>query len=303
VKLFAGIDGGQSSTVAVIADEHKKILGRGGAGPCDHIGQAADSPRFAQAIEGTIKSALIDAKLPTDSKFEAIVAGISGYEGAIQGLAPQLRARRVSYVHDARIAHAGAFELRDGIVVIAGTGSVAYGRIKDGDAMVGGWGFLFGDEGSAFAIARDALASAMRTEDEGRSGELADRARRYFELPSLRAIARAFYTDGIDRKRLASFAKAVIVAAEAGEPEAGDVTVPAARALAALAATCAGRLGAAGPIDVALSGGTFESDWFRAQTAEQIALALPAARVVSSHTDPAGGALLLSYKEGADSVR
>jgi N-acetylglucosamine kinase-like BadF-type ATPase len=301
VKLFAGIDGGQSSTVAVIADEGKKILGRGGAGPCDHIGQAPDSPRFARALETAITSALLDAKLPADSEFEAIVAGISGYEGAIHGLAPKLRARHVSYVHDARIAHAGAFELRNGIVVIAGTGSVAYGRVKDNDVMVGGWGFLFGDEGSGFAIARDALASAMRSEDEGRSGELADRARRYFELPSLRAIARAFYTDGIDRKTLASFAQTVIAAAEAGEPEAGDVTVRAARALAALAKTCAGRLGAAGPIDVALSGGTFDSEWFRALTASQVALALPAARVVASHTDPSGGALLLAYKEGADS--
>jgi len=92
----------------------------------------------------------------------------------------------------------------------------------------------------------------------------------------------------------------VIEAAKAGEPVAGDVTVRAARALAALAATCARRLGVTGAIDVALSGGTFASEWFRALTAEQIALALPAARVVASHTDPAGGALLLAYtyKEG-----
>ncbi len=301
MRLYAGIDGGQTSTIAVIADEHKKILGRGGAGPCDHIGQASDSLRFARALENAIGLALIDAKLPADSEFAAVVAGISGYEGAIHGLAPQLRARRVSYVHDARIAHAGAFELRDGIVVIAGTGSVAYGRVKGRDVMVGGWGFLFGDEGSAFAIARDALASAMRAEDEERSGELADQARKYFELPSLRAIARAFYTDGIDRKTLASFAKAVIVAAKAGEPDAGDVAVGAARALGTLAATCAGRLSVGGGIDVALSGGTFESQWFRVLTAEQITHALPAARIVSSLTDPAGGALLLAYKEGANS--
>lgn len=300
MKLYAGIDGGQSSTVAVVADERKTILGRGVAGPCDHIGQAVDSPRFARALEHAVSLALMDAKLPMDSEFEAIVAGISGYEGEIHGLAPKLSARRIAYVHDARIAHAGAFELRDGIVVIAGTGSVAYARTRRGeDVTVGGWGFLFGDEGSAFAIARDALASAMRSEDAGRSSELADAARRYFELPSLRAIARAFYTGRIERKALASFAKPVIVAAKAGDPEAGDVTVRAARALGELAATCAGRLSPSGVVDVALSGGTFESDWFRRLTSEQIALALPEARVVSSHTDPAGGALLLAYKEEA----
>jgi N-acetylglucosamine kinase-like BadF-type ATPase len=300
VKLFAGIDGGQSSTVAVIADDEKRILGRGVAGPCDHIGQAADSPRFARALELAIAGALTDAKLSADSEFEAIVAGISGYEGAIVGLEPQLRARRVSYVHDARIAHVGAFDLGDGIVVIAGTGSVAYGRVAGGNEVtVGGWGFLFGDEGSAFAIARDALGSAMRSEDAERSSELAGAAQRFFELPSLRAIARAFYTEGIDRKTFASFAKLAIEVAEGGDPEAGHVAVRAAHALGVLAATCAGRLGVTGGIDIALCGGTFESGWFRALTTEQIALVLPAARVVPSYTDPAGGALLLAYKEGA----
>ncbi|MGA3037939.1 MAG: BadF/BadG/BcrA/BcrD ATPase family protein [Vulcanimicrobiaceae bacterium] len=301
MKLFAGIDGGQSSTIAVVADEHKTILGRGVAGPCDHIGQAPDSPRFARALEGAIAAALVDAKLPADSEFEAIVAGISGYEGVIHGLAPLLRARRVSYVHDARIAHAGAFELRDGIVVIAGTGSVAYGRdVRGNETTVGGWGFLFGDEGSAFVIARDALASAMHSEDAGRSSELVGAAQRFFELPSLRTVARGFYTGVIDRKTLASFAKPVVVAAQAGDPEAGSVTLHAAHALGALAATCASRLGIAGAIEVALCGGMFESDWFRARATEQIGLVLPEAQVVPSHTDPAGGALLLAYKEGAD---
>jgi N-acetylglucosamine kinase-like BadF-type ATPase len=300
VKLFAGVDGGQSSTVALVADENKQILGRGVAGPCDHIGQAADSPRFARALEGAVAAALRDAKVEPDSRFEAVVAGISGYEGTIHGLKPKLNARRVTYVHDGRIAHAGAFDLGDGIVVIAGTGSVAFARDSKGeDVMVGGWGFLFGDEGSGFAIARDALASAMRSQDAGRSSELGDDARRHFELPSLRAIARAFYLGSIDRKSLASFAGLVLGSAKEGEPDAGDVAVRAARALAELAVTCAGRLGVAGGIDVALCGGTFNSDWFRALTTEQIVLALPAARIVGAYTDPAGGALLLAYKEGA----
>ena len=299
MKFFAGIDGGQSSTVALIADESKQILGRGVAGPCDHIGQAADSPRFALALEGAIDTALRDAKLEPNTRFEAIVAGISGYEGTIHGIKPKLNARRVTYVHDGRIAHAGAFELGEGIVIIAGTGSVAFGRDTRGeDVMVGGWGFLFGDEGSGFAIARDALARAMRSEDAGRNSELGDNARRHFELPSLRAIARAFYLGEIDRTMLASFAILVLAAAREGEPDAGDVAVRAASALAELASTCAQRLGVSGAVDVALSGGTFASEWFRALAAEQIVRSLPAARVVPAYTDPAGGALLLAYKEG-----
>ena len=64
-------------------------------------------------------------------------------------------------MHDTPIAHAGALEGRSGVVVIAGTGSVVYGRNDEGwSCTLGGWGFLFGDEGSAFAIARDSLARA-----------------------------------------------------------------------------------------------------------------------------------------------
>lgn len=299
MNLYAGIDGGQSSTVALIADEQGKILGRGVAGPCDHIGQSADSPRFARALEGALGAALQQACLPVDSPFEAIVAGISGYEGAIQGVAPKLNAARVAYLHDARIAHAGAFEARDGIVVIAGTGSVAYGRRNGEDAMVGGWGYLFGDAGSAFAIARAALARAMRAQDSGASSELGAHALRFFERSTLREIARAFYLEEIDRANLAAFTTAVVAAAQAGETEANAVVDEATAALGCLAATCAARLDYQEAwIPVALAGGAFASTWFADRTREAISVALPAATVAAQRHEPAMGALLLAYKEG-----
>ena len=299
MKLYAGIDGGQTSTVAVIADERRAILGRGSAGPCDHVGQAADSPRFAQALEGALGNALREAALPDDSAFETIVAGISGYEGAIQGRSPKLNARTVRYLHDARIAHAGAFELQDGIVVISGTGSVAFGRDAQGnEVQVGGWGFLFGDEGSAFAIARTALSDAMRRADAEETTRLARTALRHFERAGLREIARAFYTEEIDRPALAAFATTVIAAAEAGDTQALAIVRAAAQALGDLTATCAGRLGYKdAPVAVALTGGTFSSDWFRLQTTAAINARLPVARIGSPQHDPATGALFLAYSE------
>ncbi|MGH7327203.1 MAG: BadF/BadG/BcrA/BcrD ATPase family protein [Polyangiaceae bacterium] len=299
MKIFAGIDGGQSSTVAVIGDETGAVLGRGTAGPCDWIGQAADSPRFARAVEGAIGDALRAASLPPETPFEAIVAGISGYEGTIHGLEPKLNAQSVSYLHDARVAHAGAFELGAGIVVIAGTGSVALGRLRDGsEAVVGGWGFLFGDEGSAFAIAREALALAMRAQDEGRNSELEERARRFFGRSSLRAVARGYYTGALDRTALAAFATAVLAAASEGVEEARSVIDDAAKALGALTATCARRLGGTSAIDVALCGGTFGSEWFRSRVAERIVERLAGARVIEPRRDPAAGALLLAVQSG-----
>lgn len=303
MRLYAGIDGGQSSTVALVADEHRSILGRGVAGPCDHIGQSAASARFAQAIESAIGAALQQASLPADSPFEAVVAGISGYEGAIHGLAPKLNAQHVAYLHDARIAHAGAFELGDGIVVIAGTGSVAYGRDAAGNEVtVGGWGYLFGDWGSAFGIAAQELRALMRADDRGAGDEptirALTRALRFFERSSLREIARAFYTGEIDRAGLAAFAAEILAAAEQGDRAARAMPSAMAFALADLAEACAKRLGVAdSAVPIALAGGTFASAWYREQTNAAIRKLLPKAQVIAPRHDPATGALLLAYKE------
>ncbi|MBV8424511.1 MAG: hypothetical protein JO349_04920 [Candidatus Eremiobacteraeota bacterium] len=300
MKLYAGIDGGQSSTVALIADERQTILGHGVSGPCDHIGQPADSPRFAHALEDAIGAALQEAALPPDSTFEAVVAGISGYEGAIHGIAPKLNAPRVVYLHDAQIAHAGAFELGAGIIVIAGTGSVAYGRdARGGEMMVGGWGYLFGDGGSAFSIVAKSLSVAMQLEDAGQISWLDAHALQYFKRSSLREIARAFYTGEIDRPHLASFAAELLRLAETGGKDERMVPYLEAMELVELVRACANCLGYADePIDVALCGGTFGSAWYREATAEGIGRYLPSANVVSARHDPVTGALLLAYKEG-----
>lgn len=298
MKLFAGIDGGQSSTVALVADERGTVLGRGVAGPCDHIGQSPSSVRFARALEGAVADALRSASLPQDSAFATIVAGISGYEGQIVGAEPQLRAERVCYLHDARIAHAAAFELGPGIVVIAGTGSVAYGRNERGaDALSGGWGFLFGDEGSAFSLARRAISSAMRSQDEDRASRMGGEATAFFGVATLRALAHDFYIEKIDRARLASFAERVIALAEE-DRDAARLVEAAAAELADLARICAARLGCEnGAVDVALAGGTFASNFFRARVQRHITSMLPLSNVRYPQNEPATGALLLAYKE------
>jgi len=298
VRLFAGIDGGQSSTVALVADEGGTVLGRGVAGPCDHIGQSATSVRFARALEGAVAEALGAASLPRDSAFTAVVAGISGYEGTIVGVEPKLHARTVRYVHDARIAHAATFELGSGIVIVSGTGSVAYGRDERGvEAMAGGWGFLFGDEGSAFALARRALSGAMRARDESRTSRVAEEALAFFGVPALRALAHDFYVGTIDRPGLASFAERVIALAEAGEPDAAALVDEAAGALAELARVCSMRLADGAAKNVALAGGTFASEFFRARVEQRIVLELPGSAVRHARKEPALGALLLAYRE------
>ncbi|HKE37033.1 MAG TPA: BadF/BadG/BcrA/BcrD ATPase family protein, partial [Candidatus Baltobacteraceae bacterium] len=125
-RYVAGIDGGQTSTAAVIGDERGRVVGRGVAGPADEVGQGADSTRMHDALSGALRAACKGAGLDAGTHFEAIVAGVSGYEGRVYGKMPQLPAARFVLMHDAPIAHAGALAGEPGVVVIAGTGSVVY---------------------------------------------------------------------------------------------------------------------------------------------------------------------------------
>ena len=297
-QFVAGIDGGQSSTVAVIGDEDGRILGRGASGPSDEIGEGPQSSRLHDALRDALANARRNAKLPEGQHFDAIVAGVSGYNGRVFGQPPHLPSERFVLMHDAPIAHAGALAGGPGVVVIAGTGSVVYTRDRGGAGLtLGGWGFLFGDEGSAFRIASDALAAMMRAEDEG-DASIANEMRaacEFFGMPTLRAIGRAFYHDELSRDRIAAFA-----------PEAlrferfRSIADNGADRLATLAARAARACGVA---RVALSGGVFENADFRARVRDGILATLGDAEIVDARYEPALGALLLAYRElGTDRV-
>ncbi len=219
MRYVAGIDGGQSRTRAAIADERGHVLGRGDAGPADELGVAPDSTRLRDALAGALEAARRDAGLDANLRFEAIIAGISGYEGHVYGVAPAVPTPRLRLVHDSIVAHAGAFAGESGVVVIAGTGSMAYGVAPDGSTRTaGGWGYLFGDEGSGFWIARTALSRAMRDGDANIEAE----ALRFFDAPDLRRLARRVYMGEISRERLASFATVVLRDSDAMVASTGD---------------------------------------------------------------------------------
>ena len=107
-EYFAGIDGGQSSTVAIVGDERGKILGRATAGPADEVGAGAGSTRLRDALGEALAGACRAAALPYEGAIAAVVAGVSGYEGRVYGEPPRLAAQRLVILHDAPIAHAGA---------------------------------------------------------------------------------------------------------------------------------------------------------------------------------------------------
>ncbi len=298
MRLFAGIDGGQSSSVAVLGDEDGVLLARVSGAPADLVGEARASARQSDALEALLAKALARAGAASDAQFEAIVAGVSGYDAG-ESPPPALRvaAKSVRFVHDTVSAQAGAFGGGPGIVVIAGTGSVAYGVAPDGSSVrVGGWGYLFGDEGSAFWLGRRALRDAMRREDGAANDEDAaangiarrDALLAALHMPSLRAVQHAFAHGELTRPQIAALAPLALDDARLRER--------AARHLAELALIVARRLGGKGRWSIAGSGGLFASELLRRAWERRVRKELPKARIVEPRYDAALGALQLAYR-------
>jgi N-acetylglucosamine kinase-like BadF-type ATPase len=298
VRYCAGIDGGQSSTVCAIGDERGTVLARASGAPADLVGEPRGSARQANVLDTVLADALGAAGLAPETTLAAIVAGLSGYDEG-HSSRPELQTPHEAFVvlHDAEIAHAGAFEGAPGILVIAGTGSVAFGTNEEGTrARAGGWGFQFGDEGSAFWIAREAIAHAMRDEDFSSPPGLGPLAMVHFGAPSLRALQHGVAHGEITRAMLAAFAPAVLAAARDGDRNAGDIRSEAAAKLARLVHMVHRRLGSSRKLAIAPCGGVFaDADlldhWKWAMRALE-----PAATIVKAKSGGATGALRLAYR-------
>src|SRR5580658_3817706 len=164
-RYFLGVDGGQSSTTAVIGNEHGKVLGWATSGPCNHVKAPEAQAKFLRVMNGCISEAATRAGMRRNSDrwhFEAACLGMSGGTADKSALLHELLdAEHMVITDDPNIALAGALAGEPGIVVISGTGSIAFEKNARGEtARVGGWGYIFGDEGSAFDIVRQALRAA-----------------------------------------------------------------------------------------------------------------------------------------------
>jgi glucosamine kinase len=298
----AGIDGGQSSTTAVVLDERGVVVGRGTAGPSDHVDEPAHSRRCADACESALAQACAAASLSPEVRLSAVVVGLSGFEGTLEGVAPRFAADRVRFVHDAPIALAGAIPRPPGIVVIAGTGSVAYGENVAGACVrVGGWGYVFGDDGSSFVLARSALAHATSEVDRGVPSRLGEVACAYFNVPDLRALVQAFSRRDISRAELASFSRLVVEAARLGDRDADAMLDVAAGALSSLAAVAIERLDLTEEtVSVALCGGLGAVPDVQARFAAHLAALAPNARAAQPLHEPAVGAALMALADAAE---
>lgn len=300
MRLFLGVDGGQSGTTATVGDETGRILGEGEAGPCNHAGALEGRGKLERAVTGSVDEACRRAGLdPATVRFEAACFGMSGGPDDKQEiLARILRAGKLIVTTDAVTALAGATPGGQGIITIAGTGSIAFGRNAAGrSARAGGWGYIYGDEGGAFDIARQALRASLRMEEGwGPPTALREILLGATDSRDANHVLHRFYTDDWPRSRVAALAAQVDQAALNGDAVAGEILNGAAAQLAMLAASVRGQLWQAGEaLEVAYIGGVFRSNLLLERFRLLVELA-DGTRCGPPMYGPAIGALLEAYR-------
>lgn len=280
MSLFVGVDGGGSRTTAVAVDEHGAEVARGGSGPC---GFQSDGPVPAAAAIGALLAELT-RPLP-DQPVVMLVCAMAG--GGRPGPAKELErllghaglADDVAVVTDADAALHAAFGTGPGILVIAGTGSIAVGRRADG--RIGRSGGLLppgGDPGSGEWLARQAILAGVD-----------------------RVFSREQWALTAPRAEVSAVARAVCEAADSGDRTARQLLERAAGELAALALDVEASLAPwSHPPKVALAGGLLEPGRpVRAALTATLGRVAPHLSIVVDRVDGALGAALLALGDGS----
>jgi N-acetylglucosamine kinase-like BadF-type ATPase len=293
MRIYLGIDGGQSSTTAVVGDETGRVLGEGHAGPCNHVAEPERRGRFFAAIGDSVREAARQAGVA--EQFAAVCAGFSGGAADKDALTRELiRAEHYLITNDAHVALTGATGGGPGIIVIAGTGSIAYGRNGAGESVrAGGWGYVFGDEGGAFDLVRQGLRAALREgEGWGQHTSLRNALMEATGVESMNELLHRFYSPDYPRERVAQLAPLVEQAAIAGDAVALAILDNAAQALSVLAAAVRRQLfPEANPPTIHYIGGVFQCELLLARF-RMLATLDGVADVEPPKHSPAYGALL-----------
>ncbi len=303
MAYFLGVDGGATSTACAICDADGRILGVGDGGPSNHILAPGGEVRARMAVETALAAAEAATGLHR-AEFDSAYFGMTGinrntaqariFERVISGL---LTTRIIHIDNDATAALAGALACRPGVIVIAGTGSVAFGRDPSGrEARVGGWGYLFGDEGSGFALGLAGVRAALRGRDgTDRPTVLETQIPTRFGK-SLGEIPLLYYQGLVPRVAIAALAPVVTDAAAARDAVAVALVEEGARGLASVAAAVMQQLTwPDGTVPLAPVGGVFKAGRVILDPLKSaLAARVPGAVLVPPRFVPVVGALLLA---------
>jgi glucosamine kinase len=175
VSYFLGIDGGGTKTTCAVGDE-SHLLASATAGPSNIVRVGEMQAR--ESLQQSVRQACAAAGIVPGQVSRTCVGGSGAARPELAEVVrrwlAELLPAPIDVVGDMQIALEAAFDTGPGVIVIAGTGSIAYGRDQQGTAVrAGGWGFAIGDEGSAHWIGRAAVSAVLRASDP-RAADLRD---------------------------------------------------------------------------------------------------------------------------------
>ena len=298
---YLGVDGGGTKTRAVITNATYAVVGEGLSGPSNP--HRVGWKEAVANIQDAITQALQNARLTRDEIFAAGfgIAGVSHpihYHTMRDALERTLGIEHMELVPDAKAALAGALDGKPGVIVIAGTGSIALGMNEAGEeARSGGYGPTFSDEGSGYDISRRAL-KAVAASFDGRSPQtlLTERITKELGVTSAADLPSVIYTNDARPAKIAQLAKIVAKAAQDGDSVAQAILAEAGAELGALAVAVIQRLGLQNqPFSVAFIGSVFASGSCLFEPFRQTILrAAPHAEIVEPLHPPTIGAVKLA---------
>lgn len=258
MAIFLGIDGGGTKTSCLIGDD-VSVLGSGSGGGSNFI--RAGKAQAQNSLQEAIRQACTAAKISAD-RIAYTCAGMAGVVSSetaetVRQILGEIVPGELRVVGDNAVALEAAFAGGPGVIVIAGTGSIAYGENAAGEnARAGGWGFAVSDEGSGQWIGRNAVSALLRAKDEGRESSLDGIVRKEWGLNSLSEIV--IMANATPPPNFAALMPGILAAADAGDLLARQTLTRAGNELAQLAAIVARELFAgAEAVPVAMVGGVF----------------------------------------------
>ncbi len=313
LRYVLGIDGGGTKTVCVLMDRTGRIwgYGQGSAANYQTIGREAAYVGIEMAVRQATQNSLLG-----ELSIQGIGIGLAGAGRpedlqVVRGFAEQLQATpdlrltwdlqpdSVAIAHDCEIALLGGIGQSIGIVAIAGTGSIVYGKNDRGDTQrAGGWGYLLGDEGSGYDIALQGLQAVLRAYDGRLSATtcLVRDIQTHLELNSPEELVSLVYRQGWGVKEIATIAPIVHQAAASGDAVANQIFDRAAAELALGTQVVASRLFAPeDQFEVVAIGGMWQgaANLFDRFTT-RLAKTLPNAHAIFPRHEPAYGAGLMA---------
>ncbi len=296
-----GLDSGGTKTVCYLATAAGEVLAEA-RGPGAHPKTAG--LRGMEAILRRLVDQVLESRPRTLAALCLGMAGVDRPEETAlvrELLAHIVEAQHVVIVNDALVALEAGAPGEAGIVIISGTGSIAYGRDARGRAArAGGWGYVLADEGSGYWLGRQALRAVMRQADgRGPRTVLTEALLRHYDVARAQDLVRKVYDGDLKPAAIAALAATIQTAVDAGDDVARRIVDIGASELAGAVLSVAGRLELS-LCTVVLAGGSFRAvPDLRDAVGTTLSARLPQARIRPLEAEPAMGAVWLAVRAAA----